>query len=109
MSSYQPSVFKIAKPSCHCQWPDAALICPALPIFTNSLPQLLAKNFALSSETHGSSVLATTIVLKSILFKGIGVNPVAGKVYTGFSTSLGATKSAPLIFLLHCNAHWAIV
>jgi hypothetical protein len=44
------------------------------------LPQLLAKNWALSIETQGSFSLATTIVLKSNFFNGMGVNPVAGKV-----------------------------
>lgn len=46
-----------------------------MPIFINSLPQLFAKCFALTNETHGSFLLATTIVLKFIFVIGIGTNP----------------------------------
>jgi hypothetical protein len=50
-------------------------MCPASPIFINSLPQFSAKNFALSKETQISFELATTIELKFNLCSGIGENP----------------------------------
>lgn len=74
----------------------------------NSLPQLSAKNLALSNETQMSFALAATIVLKFILLSGIGAKPIAEKVYCGASISLGATSKAPLIFLLYFVAQCAI-
>jgi hypothetical protein len=55
-----------------------------------------------------SSELATTLVLKFILFSGTGANPIAGNVYCCESGSLGATSKAPLICLLYFTAQCAI-
>ena len=105
---YQNSLSNISRPSFHYPYPDAALICPALPILISSLPQFSANNLALSNETQGSLILATTIVGKSIATYGIGSKPFAGKVYCGASISLGATNKAPFTFLLYCFAQCVI-
>ena len=42
-NTYPSNSFKNSSPSSQTVYPDATLICPALPISTNLLPQQLAK------------------------------------------------------------------
>src|SRR6476660_9641177 len=101
-------LLKISSPSAHGPNPATVLICPASPIFMNSLFHCFAKNRALSMETHGSFVLATTMVLNENGFKGIGSNPLASYLYTADSISLGATSNAPLMIRPYVKAQYAI-
>jgi hypothetical protein len=75
-----PNFFKIVNPSSQLVWPEVVFMCPASPMFINSLPQLSAKNLALFKETQMSFELATTIELKFNLLSGTGENPFVGKV-----------------------------
>jgi hypothetical protein len=51
-----------SSPCGHSPYPLAALMCPARPTFTNSLPHAPANVLARSIRTYGSSSLATTIL-----------------------------------------------
>src|SRR5262245_15931639 len=86
-----------ARPSLQGPNPASALMWPALSSITNRPPQAVANAVARSSETKGSSVLATTIVGNGSRTSGIGLKlRTSSGVWSGDSTSAGATSSAPL-------------
>src|SRR2546426_1236675 len=61
-------------------------------------PQAEANCRARSGDTHSSSLLITTVALNGSRSRGMGTKPSVPGGYFGDSTSLGATRSAPLIF-----------
>src|SRR5438270_159397 len=74
-------------------------------------PQAEANCRARSGVTHSSSLLITTAALNGNRSSGMGTKPSVPGGYFGDSTSLGATRSAPLILAnsegVACLARWA--
>ena len=99
-----PIFSRMAKPSFQSLRPDAALICPALPILINSLPHFLAKNAARSRLTRGVICTGHYDCPTLNSFQGKWCKTGNWKWYRADSGSLGATSNAPLIVFLNLAA-----
>ena len=81
---------------------------PAPSRVTSRLPQARANSDARPSVTKGSPLLATTMLGNGSGASGIGLKPrTSSGVWSGESTSAGATSSAPRARAPGRRAQWA--